>query len=184
MKTYLASIIPKVQQFSQKLENEALLTSKHWVVIDDTGQPNYKYIFRSNSDLLVSHNGKVQKGRWDYIGNDSIYIEIGEERSLFKHGFFNEDVLALKADTKNEYAFLINDQSFHQKQLKSIGAVKSLLMLKSQHQDEEEEYEDSVRAYEVDRAKKAGREKSREVTIFIIVVVFWILFFSLLVEMF
>jgi hypothetical protein len=35
MKTYLADIIPKIQRFSQKLDDLTKLTDQHWVSLSD-----------------------------------------------------------------------------------------------------------------------------------------------------
>ena len=112
MKVYISSLIPKLARFSKKLDDTALLVNKHWVVIDEVHSIKTIYIFRKNNELLISTNGKVKKAKWDYIGNNSILIDIGEDSYLFKHGFFDENVLALKIESSDEYAFLVNEQSY------------------------------------------------------------------------
>jgi hypothetical protein len=66
MKTYISDIIPKIQKFSQKLDNLTLLTNQHWVVIDNVENEKNVYIFRQNNELLISQNGKVEKAKWEY----------------------------------------------------------------------------------------------------------------------
>ena len=112
MKTFISDLIPKLQRFSQKLDNLTLLTNQHWVVIDDIGNNKNVYIFRTNNDLLISQNGKVEKAKWEYLGNNSLLIGKKEESYLFKHGFFDENILALKVDSRDEYAFLINENKY------------------------------------------------------------------------
>lgn len=63
MKTYIAEIIPKLQRFNQKLDNLTLLTNQHWVVLDELGASKTVFIFRSNNELLISRNGKVEKAK-------------------------------------------------------------------------------------------------------------------------
>jgi hypothetical protein len=109
MKTFFSDIIPKIQLFSQKLDNLTLLTNQHWVMIDELNNDKIVYIFRTNNELLLSKNGKVKKAEWEYLGNNSLLIDTKEESFLFKHGFFDENILALKIDNKNEYMFLINE---------------------------------------------------------------------------
>ena len=75
MKTYFSDIIPKIQNFSQKLDNLTLLTNQHWVAIDGINDTKTVYIFRQNSDLLISLNGIVEKAKWEYLGNNSILID-------------------------------------------------------------------------------------------------------------
>jgi hypothetical protein len=112
MKTYIADIIPQIQRFSQKLDNLTLLTNQHWVAIDEITEAKTVYIFRGSNELLIVVNGKVTKAKWEYLGNKSILIDNNSDSYLFKHGFFDENVLALKIDSKEEYAFLVNENKY------------------------------------------------------------------------
>jgi hypothetical protein len=112
MKTFISDLIPKLQRFSQKLDNLSLLTNQHWVAIDDIDNNKNVYIFRTNCDLLISRNGKIEKGKWEYLGNNSLLIERIDASYLFKHGFFDENILALKVDGKDEYAIFINENKY------------------------------------------------------------------------
>ncbi|MFD0837577.1 hypothetical protein ACFQ0I_17500 [Mariniflexile aquimaris] len=126
MKTYISDIIPKIQRFSQKLDNLTMLTNQHWVVIDDIENSKNVYIFRQNNELLISHNGKVEKAKWEYLGHNSLLIDRKDESYLFKHGFFDENILALKIDSRNEYAFLVNETKFD-KELNSLNNIIEFL---------------------------------------------------------
>lgn len=57
-------------------------------------------------------NGKVEKARWEYLGQNSILIDNKDESFLFRHGFFDENILALKLDSTEEYAFLVNETKY------------------------------------------------------------------------
>jgi len=126
MKTFISDIIPKLARFSQKFDNLTLLTNQHWVVIDEIQNSKYVYIFRSNNDLLVSIDGRVEKGKWEYLGNNSLLIERKNETYLFRHGFFDENILALKVDGKDEYAFLVNENKYNST-IDSIEKVSDFL---------------------------------------------------------
>jgi hypothetical protein len=121
MQTYIADIIPKLQKFSKKLDDLTLLTNQHWVVLDELTKAKNVYIFRSNNELLISSNGKVEKGKWEYLGNNSLLIDRKDESFLFKHGFFDENVMALKIDGKEEYAIMINENRFDGELNSSVG---------------------------------------------------------------
>jgi hypothetical protein len=69
----------------------------------------FKYIFRSNNELLISKDGSVEKGSWEYLGNNSLLIDQKNNSFLFNNGFLNDKVMALKIDGKNEYAILLNE---------------------------------------------------------------------------
>jgi len=126
MKTYIADIIPKIQRFSQKLDNLSMLTNQHWVVLDELSQSKTVYIFRTNGELLIAINGKVDKAKWEYLGQNSVLIDLKEQSYLFRHGFFDENILALKVDSKEEYAILINESKY-QGELNSISTVINFL---------------------------------------------------------
>jgi hypothetical protein len=129
MKTYVSAILPKIQRFSKKLDNLTLLINQHWVVIDDFDKNKIVYIFRLNNELLISINGKVEKAKWEYLGQNSLLIDRKDESYLFKHGFFDENILALKIDSKDEYAFLINENTYDG-ELNSIERVNDFLNMK------------------------------------------------------
>lgn len=127
MKTFLLDIIPKIQRFSQKLDNLTVLTNKHWVVIDEELKRKVVFIFREkDSQLLIAENGKIEKGTWEYLGNNSLLIDRSDGSYLFKHGFIDDNVLALKVDGKEEYALLVNEHKFDKK-INSLTATLKFL---------------------------------------------------------
>lgn len=126
MKAYLADIIPKIQRFSQKLDNLTLLCNQHWVVIDEITNSKVVYIFRNGGQLLISQNGKVEKARWEYLGNNSLLIDRKDESYLFRHGFLDQNILALKVDGKEGYAFLVNENKIDV-ELNSIERIVDFL---------------------------------------------------------
>ncbi len=125
MKTYLADIFPKIQRYSEKLDNLALLINQHWVSID-TSISKTVYIFRTNNELIISTNGKVEKAEWEFLGNKSLLIDKATGSYLFKHGFFDENILALKVDSTEEYAVFINEDKYDG-ELNSIESVIDFL---------------------------------------------------------
>ncbi|MBS1649934.1 MAG: hypothetical protein JSR09_09550 [Bacteroidetes bacterium] len=127
MRTFLLDIIPKIQRFSQKLDNLTVLTNKHWVVIDEELNRKVVFIFREkDSQLLISENGKIEKGTWEYLGNNSLLIDRNDGSYLFKHGFIDDTVLALKVDGKEEYALLVNEHKFDNK-INSLTTILQFL---------------------------------------------------------
>jgi hypothetical protein len=89
-----------------------MLTNQHWVSIDDIFLTKTVYIFRLNNELLISKNGKVEKAKWEHLGNKSLLIDKTTDSYLFKHGFFDENVLALKVDSSEEYAVFVNENKY------------------------------------------------------------------------
>jgi hypothetical protein len=126
MKTFIADIIPKIQRYSQKLDDLTRLTNQHWVSLGDINQTKRVFIFRANNQLLISDNGIVEKGNWEYLGNQSLLLETKAESYLLKHGFFDENVIALKLDSTDSYAFFVNETRYHG-ELNNIGDVLRFL---------------------------------------------------------
>lgn len=112
MKTFISDIFPKVQRYSEKLDNLTLLTNQHWVSIDNITSSKTVYIFRSNGELIVSTNGAVEKAKWEYLGHKSLLIDQHGNSYLFKHGFFDKNILALKVDSRDEYAVFVNENKY------------------------------------------------------------------------
>ncbi len=129
MKTFLTDIFPKIQRYSERLDNITLLTNQHWVSIDDILSTKTVFIFRTNNELLVSTNGKVEKEKQEYLGNKSLLIDKKNESYLFKHGFFDENILALKVDSSEEYAVFVNENKYNG-ELNSIDSVFDFLRKK------------------------------------------------------
>ena len=117
MKTFISDIFPKLQRYSQKLDNLTLLTDQHWVSIDEIAHTKTVFIFRTTGDLLISVNGRIEKAKWEYLGNKSLLIDKSSESLLFKHGFFDEDILALKLDSVEEYAVFVNENKYENNEL-------------------------------------------------------------------
>jgi hypothetical protein len=126
MLTFFKDILPKISSYSKKLDEVTLLTNQHWVYVDKNGASKVVYIFRSNSDLLISINGRVEKGKWTYLGNDYLLVENPNESLLYKHGFFDDTVLALKIDGTLDFAFFVNETKIG-KELNNIDNILNYL---------------------------------------------------------
>ena len=112
MKFYILEIIYKIQSFSRKLDETSLIENNHWVSIDELEDEKRVYIFRPNGQLLISTNGIVNKSSWEYLSNGSLLIDINEISYLFKSGFIDETLLALKIDSSEKYALFVNETKY------------------------------------------------------------------------
>ena len=129
MKTYIADIIPRLSKSSKQLDNLTLLTEQHWVALDIISGQKRVYIFRRNNELLVSTGGQVERGKWEFIGKNSLLLDIDNAIYLLRHGFFDENILALKVDSKEEYAIFVNESKFD-RELNSIQVINDFLQEK------------------------------------------------------
>lgn len=127
MKTYIADIIPKIKKYSKELDNLTLLLNQHWVTIDESTQTKQVLIFRKHGELLIALDGRVKRGKWEYLDNESILIEKEDEMFLFRHGFLDEDIFALKLDSRDEFAFFVNESNYGS-ELNSVVKINSFLL--------------------------------------------------------
>ncbi len=122
----LSDVINQISIFSHRLDDLKMLQNQHWVVIDEAQKTKLVYIFRDNLELLISQDGRVQKAKWEYLGNNAILIERKEEIFLLKHSFFDANVLALKTDGREEYSFLVNESRYDE--LNSVDKIIAFLL--------------------------------------------------------
>ena len=75
MKTYISNTIQRLKIYSKQLDAQSILYGKNWEVFNDTGEKEV-FIFRPNSELLISRNGLVQKGKWELLSVNSLLIDV------------------------------------------------------------------------------------------------------------
>ncbi len=128
MKTFFADIIPKIQRFSQRLNDVTKLTNQHWVSIGDIKTNKTVYIFDSNGEIDIFENGVgIDSGTWKFSDEQSMKLKLTNNPPLLlKHGFFDENVIALKLDSTNNYAFFVNETRYD-KELNNINDVLKFL---------------------------------------------------------
>jgi hypothetical protein len=88
MKTYLKSFVKQLKNYSESLDKISILIEKPWAMIDEELEMQ-KLIFRKNKDLLMSKNGKVTLGKWDYLAEaKSLLIDRGIVHSDYQSNSF------------------------------------------------------------------------------------------------
>lgn len=126
MKTFILDIIPKVLKYSKELDFKTQLENHHWVLIDGFQKDKIVYIFRPNNQLIISKNGNIVKGIWEYLGNNSILIEHDIKSLLLRQGFYTPEILALKLDSKNEFVIFVNETRYG-KEINNLNDVVTYL---------------------------------------------------------
>jgi len=126
MKTYFSELIPRINHFSKKLDNLATLQNQNWLLINEFSNQKTVYIFRENGQLLISENGIVNKGTWEYINKKTIMIDSAQGTLLLNHGFLDDYILVLKLDGVEGYAFFVNESKTNI-ELRNFDSVISFL---------------------------------------------------------
>ncbi|MDT0691254.1 hypothetical protein RM549_15770 [Salegentibacter sp. F188] len=108
---HLKEYVDRLKNFSQKLDNFSILTEQPWVTNFGSETDRCIYIFRQKENqLLISTNGKVKKGNWDYLPSlNSLLIEHDDETILFSQGFFDNSIMILRRDGTDDYQLFVNE---------------------------------------------------------------------------
>jgi len=110
MKTYLKSILPQLKNYSLTLDKTSILIDKPWALIDEEYELQ-KLIFKKNKELILSKNGQVSIGKWDYFPQaKSLLIDRNTDMILCNEQFIDEGIMILKLDgTENRFFVLANE---------------------------------------------------------------------------
>jgi hypothetical protein len=121
--------INELQQFSRSLTKTSLLINKPWTIVDEDSEVQ-KLIFKKDKSLIISKNGEVVIGKWDYLPEAKcILIDRGRDKILCKEGFVDEGLLILLKDgTDNQFFTLVNENIVH-----SLDPFEYIQNLRTQH---------------------------------------------------
>ena len=126
MKTYIQSIIPQLQRFSQSLDKTAILINKPWALIDEDSEIQ-KLIFKKDKELILSKNGNVTMGKWDYFPEaKSLLIDRGTDKILCNEAMIDDGVLIMKLDGTNNQFFVLANENI----VPDLDVVKYLIKLR------------------------------------------------------
>jgi len=125
MRDYISSILPRIQQYSKQLNDEANFVEIPWGFIDEDND-KVTYIFRRNHELLVSKKGEVATGHWEYLPVvQSMLIEYNGAKRMYNQGFLDKAVMVLRKDGTEEVFALANSQIIHD--LRIDGYLKEVV---------------------------------------------------------
>jgi hypothetical protein len=110
MNLYLKSIVNQLRNYSDVLDITSMIINKPWALVDE-GFEVQKLIFKSNKELVLSKNGQVQFGKWDYFPEaKSLLIDRSADVILCNIAFIDKGVIILKLDgTENRFFMLANE---------------------------------------------------------------------------
>ncbi|WP_194768798.1 hypothetical protein [Tamlana sp. I1] len=103
---YLKFLFTKLKSFDDKLSNIALLQEKFWIRINDNNFSE-KWFFRNNGELIISINGNIIDGRYEYLNQGNLILEYEKIKILLNQNFIYKDILLLKKGSNESdfYAF-------------------------------------------------------------------------------
>ncbi|HSC55274.1 MAG TPA: hypothetical protein VLC98_16700 [Phnomibacter sp.] len=104
---YISNLLPRIQAFSKSLDHQESFVEKTWVLLDEEGN-RQQYIFMRDGRFLMSLNGKVQEGKWEYISTSRcLLIDRGTDKLMFNQAFLDEAVMILKIDGVNTIEWML-----------------------------------------------------------------------------
>ncbi|MCB9354672.1 MAG: hypothetical protein H6575_08895 [Lewinellaceae bacterium] len=105
---YIKTLISRLQQYSKDLNDTAIFAEVPWTFIDDDGV-KVIYIFRRSKELLISKQGNVTTGYWEYLPvMQSLLIEHSDRKHMYNQGFVDNVVMALRKDGTEDLFLLVN----------------------------------------------------------------------------
>jgi hypothetical protein len=110
MKIFLKSIVKQLRKYSATLNKTSILIDKPWALIDDEFEMQ-KLIFKKNKELILSKNGQVQLGKWDYFPEArSLLIDRNTDKILCNEAFIDIGIMILRLDgTDSRFFILVNE---------------------------------------------------------------------------
>lgn len=184
MKKVIENFLPRIKKFSKRLNDETALKNQQWILIDETGLTTITYIFRDKNQLLISKNGNVVIGAWEYLTSEKILLNFEENTYLYRNEYFDDKLLALKKDGAEIYSLFINEEflnSFNN----DIGKIESFIVERYNKIDENNHNQEirkivaePERIYIKNNDKSSGN--SNDIVFFIFWIVIFIIFFSII----
>ena len=110
MQLYLNNLVKRLREFSETLDKKEIFIEAPWVIIDEN-KNQQKYIFKRNGELIISLNGEVTDGKWEYLSTaKSLRIDTGTKKILLNQDFVDATIMVLRKDgQKGENLILANE---------------------------------------------------------------------------
>jgi hypothetical protein len=124
-KPYLLNIIPRLRDFSEKLDKSVLLIGQKWVALSEDGDDRIVFIFNNNGELIVAINGEMIKGKWDFVLTTTLALEYAGISLLYDLAFKDAEFLALKLEGSSEVVLFFNESIIHK--MNSIDKISERL---------------------------------------------------------
>ena len=111
MKLYLKSIVKQLRNYSATLDKTSILIDKPWAMIDNEFEMQ-KLIFKKDKELILSKNGQVQIGKWDYYPEaKSLLIDRNSDKILCNEAFIDKGILVLRLDGTDSRFFILANEN-------------------------------------------------------------------------
>lgn len=128
MNIYIKSIVKQLKNYSATLDKTSILIDKPWALIDDEFEMQ-KLIFKKDKELILSKNGQVQIGKWDYFPEaKSLLIDRKNDKILCNEAFIDKGVMVLRLDGTDSRFFILANENV----VPDLDAIRYLKELRYQ----------------------------------------------------
>ncbi|QHT67409.1 hypothetical protein GXP67_12575 [Rhodocytophaga rosea] len=131
MNYYINNLIPRLKEYSASLDKIEIFIDHPWVIIDENNNQQ-KYIFKRDGQLIMSFNGQVKIGKWEYLSYaKSLLIDRIDDKVLLNQNFVCPGVMVLKKDGFKEDHWILANETL----IPDLDAAKYLKKLYYQKQN-------------------------------------------------
>ncbi len=112
MRKLIGYYVKSLSRASKSLSKKSLFIEKPWALVDNDNEIQ-KLIFKKDGELILSKNGQVEIGSWQYLAEArSLLIDRVRDKLLLQEQFIDENVLILRKDgTTNDFFALANENN-------------------------------------------------------------------------
>ena len=104
---YVRNILPRIQRFSSGLDVKEMYTDKPWIMLEGESDL-HEYEFCRDGRLIMSLNGQVQFGKWEFRpSTQRLLIERPTDALLLQSAFVNNGLMILKKSGSLDPAFIL-----------------------------------------------------------------------------
>ncbi len=123
--SFLKGVSSQLKNYSATLDQTNILADRPWALIDNEFEVQ-KLIFKRDGELVLSRNGKVTIGSWEYFPQaKSLLIDRGSDKILCNEAYIDSSVMILKLDgSANRFFLFANENQIPN--LDAIGYLKKL----------------------------------------------------------
>ena len=110
MITYIQNIIPRIRQFSADLNKKETYVEIPWIHIDSEGR-TVKYIFKRNGELIISLDGMVTIGKWEYLSvAKNLLVDMVTSKILLQQDYVDGAIMVLRHDNVTAGSFILANE--------------------------------------------------------------------------
>jgi hypothetical protein len=108
----IGEVLPNIKEYTESLSRKAIFVNQPWVIVNSNGGNTEKLIFKKNGELVMSHNGKVEVGKWEYLTvANSLLIDRNKDKVLLNQEFVDEAIMIMSYDGNADKFFVLANEN-------------------------------------------------------------------------